>query len=77
MPNSWMVALVIPLVKKLDIDPVLENFRPVSNLSFLSKIAEKVVISQLLNHCNASEHAPLPVLGIFLLPVFNPRAAHL
>ena len=57
-PNSWKIALVIPLIKKLDIDPVFENFRPVSNLSFVSKIAEKAVISQLLNHCN--EHAPLP-----------------
>lgn len=57
-PNSWKIAFVIPLIKKLDIDPVLENFRPVSNLSFVSKIAEKAVISQHLNHCN--EHAPLP-----------------
>ena len=58
IPNSWKNALVIPLIKKLDIDPVFENFRPVSNLSVASKIAEKEVISQLLNHCN--EHAPLP-----------------
>ena len=57
-PNSWKIALVIPLIKKLDIDPVFENFRPVSNLSFVPKIAEKAVISQLLNHSN--EHAPLP-----------------
>ena len=34
------------------------SFRPVSNLSFASKIAENAVISQLLNHCN--EYAPLP-----------------
>ena len=58
-PNSWKIELVIPLIKKLDIDPVFENFRPViiSNLSFVSKITEKAVIWQLLNHCN--EHAPL------------------
>ena len=58
IPNSWKIALVIPLIKKLDINPVLENFRVVSNLAFVSKIAEKAVISQLVNHCN--EHAPLP-----------------
>ena len=58
IPNSWKNALVIPLIKKLDTDPVFENFRPVSNLSFVSKIAKKAVISQLLNHCN--EHVPLP-----------------
>ena len=58
IPNSWKITLVVPLIKELNIDPVLENFRPVSNLSFVSKISEKAVISQLLNHCN--EHAPLP-----------------
>ena len=58
IPNSRKNALVIPLIKKLNIDPVFENFPPVSNLSFVSKIAEKAVISELLNHCN--EHAPPP-----------------
>ena len=58
-PNRWKIELVIPLIKKLDIDPVFENVRPViiSNLSFVSKITEKAVIWQLLNYCN--EHAPL------------------
>ena len=58
IPNSWKNALVMPLIKKLDIGPVFKNCHPVSNLSFVSKIAEKAVISQLLNNCN--EHAPLP-----------------
>ena len=38
---------------------VFENFRPVSNLSFLSKITEKAAANQLLNHCE--KHAPLPI----------------
>ena len=59
VPESWKVALVVPLIKKLGLDPVFENFRPVSNVSLVSKIAEKSVIPQLLNHC--SSHAPLPV----------------
>ena len=58
IPNSWKVTVVVPLIKKLNIEPVLENLRPVSKLPFVSKIAEKAVISRLLNHC--SEHAPLP-----------------
>ncbi len=40
-------------------DLVFENFRSVNNLHFLTKVAEKVVTSQLVNHCN--ENAPLPV----------------
>ena len=59
VPESWKVALVVPFIKKLGLDPVFENFRPVSNVSLVSKIAEKSVIPQLLNHC--SLHAPLPV----------------
>ena len=48
-------AIVTPLLKKpgLDIND-MKNFRPVSNLSFLSKILEKVVLIQLKKHlsCN-------------------------
>ncbi|WP_419629894.1 RNA-directed DNA polymerase, partial [Thiolapillus sp.] len=38
-----------PLLKKASLDPNnLKNFRPVSNLSFMSKVTEKVVLQQLL-----------------------------
>ncbi|KAK6174094.1 hypothetical protein SNE40_017434 [Patella caerulea] len=44
-------ALVNPLLKKSNLDRnVLKNFRPVSNLSFLSKIIEKVVAARLKDH---------------------------
>jgi len=58
VPVNWKCALVKPLFKKLDLEPVLNNFRPVSNLSFISKCAEKLVFQQLLSHC--SENALLP-----------------
>ena len=49
-------ALVKPLLKKMSLDPDdLKNYRPVSNLSFLSKVLERIVLSQLnkyLNHNN-------------------------
>ena len=41
------------------LDPVLKNFRPVSNLAFVGKAAEKAVIEQLINHCTT--HQLLPV----------------
>ena len=40
-------GLVLPLLKKPGLDPIFKNFRPVSNLQFVVKLAEKVVISQL------------------------------
>ena len=41
-PSDFKKSLVIPLLKKPSLDPnVLKNYRPVTNLSFLSKILEK------------------------------------
>ena len=37
---------------------VYKNFRPVSNLSFISKVVEKAALQQLLVHCE--KNAPLP-----------------
>ena len=44
-------SLVRPLIKRHGLDPnCLENYRPVSNLSFLSKLIERVVLSRLQDH---------------------------
>ena len=44
-------AIVLPLIKKPGLDPqVLKNYRPDSNLSFLSKVNEKVISSRILTH---------------------------
>ena len=56
VPENWKLALVDPRLKKLGMDLVFENFRPVNNLHFLAKVAEKVVMSQLVNHCNEMHH---------------------
>jgi retron-type reverse transcriptase len=50
-PNFFKQAIVKPLLKKHDLDPnQLSSYRPVSNLSFLSKLLEKLVLQQLLEH---------------------------
>jgi hypothetical protein len=50
-PDVHKTALVTPLLKKPTLDHnELKNFRPVSNLSFVSKLIEKVVLSQLSAH---------------------------
>ena len=50
-PDVHKTAIVTPLLKKPTLDPNdLRSFRPVSNLSFVSKIIEKIVLSQLNTH---------------------------
>ena len=44
VPISFKHAMVKPLIKKPSLDPEnLRNYRPISNLFFLSKILEKIV----------------------------------
>ena len=47
-PDTLKAAVVRPLLKKPSLDQNnLKNYRPISTLSFISKIFEKVVLSQL------------------------------
>ena len=47
LPDSQKHAIVLPLLKKSGLDTAdMANFRPVSNLSFLSKVIERVVARQ-------------------------------
>ena len=51
VPTIFKRAIIKPLLKKHNLDQNdLKNYRPVSNLPFLSKILEKVVLKQLLQH---------------------------
>ncbi|WP_419610691.1 RNA-directed DNA polymerase, partial [Thiolapillus sp.] len=50
-PSCMKSAVVKPLLKKPSLDPnVLKHFRPVSNLPFVSKLIEKLVLDQLFRH---------------------------
>ena len=50
-PSSCKSSIVIPLFKKTGLDcEVLKNYRPVSILSFLSKIIEKNIFVRILQH---------------------------
>jgi hypothetical protein len=50
-PVSLKTALVKPLLKKVSLDPeILKHYRPISNLSFLSKIIERVAAKRLFEH---------------------------
>ena len=51
VPPKFKQAIVTPLLRKPGLDSNdMKNFRPVSNLSFISNILEKVVLIQLKNH---------------------------
>ena len=54
VPISFKHAMVKPLIKKPSLDPEnLQNYRPISNLSFLSKILEKIVAKRLSDYRTA------------------------
>jgi len=48
--DVWKCALVKPLLKKAGLDPLLSNYRPVSNLPYISKLTVKAVYNQLHLH---------------------------
>ena len=60
-PTSLKLAHVKPLIKKHDLDcNVMKNYRPVSNLSFLSKIIEiTTYLNNYLSINNLNEPFPL------------------
>ena len=56
--RSWKSAVVRPLLKKIGLELLFKSYRPVSNLSFLSKLVERVVLKQFLTHC--TEYGLIP-----------------
>ena len=58
-PNEWKLSIVRPHFKKPTLDPtVLKNYRPVSNLSFLSMVLERLVCEW--RHTYLHQHDMLP-----------------
>ena len=53
-PRQFKNAIITPLLKKPGLEPVLSNYRPISNLPFLSKLLERVAASQLLNYMHSN-----------------------
>ena len=59
-PKSEKRALIRPLLKKPGIDTEsLSNYRPVSNLSFLSKILERAILDQLTSLLQQNDTIPV------------------
>ena len=52
--DDWNCAVLRPLMKKLKCPRVKNSYRPVSNPPFISKLLEKFVQDQFVNHNDAS-----------------------
>ncbi len=79
-PSKFKKACVTPLIKKPSLDhEELKNYRPVSNLSFVSKVVERVVAARLNAHlsennlyaCMQSAYRPCHSVETALLKVHN------
>ncbi len=54
-PSAARCAIIRPILKKASLDKNhLNNYRPVSNLTFLGKILEKIICSRLTDHMNTN-----------------------
>jgi len=59
LPESQKHAIVRPLLKKPKLDPDdLNSYRPISNLTFTSKLVERVVAARFMKHVD--DHTLLP-----------------
>ena len=56
--EEWKCALVNPLLKKLGLDLLFPNYRPVSNLQYISKLTEKAVFNQIYAHMTTNTIYP-------------------
>jgi hypothetical protein len=55
MPKDFKLTIIKPLLKKHNLDSnELKNYRPVSNLPFLSKVIEKVVATRIEHHLDSN-----------------------
>ena len=57
LPSLWKLATVLPLFKK-DNTSQVSNYRPISLTSPLSKLAEKIIHKQLLDHLISKNAIP-------------------
>src|SRR5688572_8921852 len=55
-PHTFKHAIVTPLMKKPSLDKEsLSNYRPISNLSFLSKLTVRIVLQRLSVHLSSND----------------------
>jgi len=54
VPRQFKVACIMPRLKKTDLDPAdPKSYRPIANLSVLSKLLQRLVAQQLVAYLNS------------------------
>ncbi len=56
MANELKVAAIRLLLKKIILDLIFKNYRAVSNLHFIGKVVENVVLVRLVEHALQSAY---------------------
>ena len=73
VPSSFKIAQVWPMIKKATLDPHQpSSYRPISNLSVISKLLERLVLRRLVNYlnCNALLRQP-NLLTVDIIPLIR------
>ena len=52
--GDWKCALVNPLLKKDNLNLLFNNYRPISNLQFVSKLTERAMFNQMHDHISCT-----------------------
>ena len=64
LPTSHRRAIIRPRIKKPGLDPSdPSSYRPISNLSFISKLVERAVHRQLSNYVESNSLLPVVQSG--------------
>jgi len=59
LATTFKLAYITPLLKKVDLDSVdAMSFRPISNLSVLSKLLQRILARQLIDYLKSSMLLP-------------------
>ena len=56
--EAWKTAIIRPQIKKIGLELTSANYRPVSNLSFLSKVLEKAALQQFMQYSDVNGLMP-------------------
>ncbi len=59
VPTAFKSAYITPLLEKADLDPTdVKSYRPISNLSVISKLLERIVAKQLITYLKLHDLLP-------------------
>ena len=65
--ETWKVAIICSLIKKLEFELINSNYRPVHNLPFFSKVVEKCLLKQFNIHCDSNISTPRLSVSLYVI----------